>query len=215
MSHEQLMDRVYRRQRHFYDATRWLFLPGRDRLLDALEIRLGERVLEVGCGTARNLIVLARRYPSARFYGLDASGEMLKTAAAKVADAGLSEQITLCRCLAEELDHKVHFNLDKSFDAAFFSYSLTMMPSCVDALEAALRCLKPGGRLCIVDFWDLGGWPRPLRWMLKKWLALFHVRHRPEIIQYLDSLARRDGGEFSLQFLVRRYAFITALRKPV
>ena len=37
-------------------------------------------VCEIGCGTARNLIKMAKRYPSAHFYGLDASDEMLKTA---------------------------------------------------------------------------------------------------------------------------------------
>ena len=51
-----LMDRLYRRQRHFYDVTRKHYLLGRDRLIDGLAPPSGGRVLEIGCGTARNLV---------------------------------------------------------------------------------------------------------------------------------------------------------------
>ncbi|MFM8703695.1 MAG: class I SAM-dependent methyltransferase, partial [Planctomycetia bacterium] len=40
--------------------------------------------LEVGCGTARNLIKLARRPEPGHLYGLDASHEMLETAATSI-----------------------------------------------------------------------------------------------------------------------------------
>ena len=55
-NHAALMDRVYRRQRHIYDFTRKYYLFGRDRLIDAMQPKPGARILEVGCGTARNLI---------------------------------------------------------------------------------------------------------------------------------------------------------------
>src|SRR5579862_2442248 len=71
------MDRIYRWQRHFYDFTRPLFLFGRDALLRRMEVRERDQVLEVGCGTARNLLKLHARRRSARLYGLDASREML------------------------------------------------------------------------------------------------------------------------------------------
>src|ERR1700754_1798150 len=94
-AHATLMNDVYRRQRYIYDFTRKYYLLGRDRLVDEMELPNGARVVEVGCGTARNLIRLAKRFPDAHLYGLDASTEMLKTAEAAIERAGLKSQITL------------------------------------------------------------------------------------------------------------------------
>src|SRR5689334_365781 len=102
-AHAGLMDRVYRRQRHIYDFTRKYYLFGRDRLIDELALKPSETLVEVGCGTARNLIAIARRYPGARLFGLDASQAMLETAQAAVSRAGLGARITLVHGLAEEL----------------------------------------------------------------------------------------------------------------
>ena len=77
------MDRMYHLQRHFYDATRKYYLLGRDQLLKEMNVRRGQTVLEVGCGTGRNLVILAKRHPDAQFFGLDASAAMLETAKSK------------------------------------------------------------------------------------------------------------------------------------
>jgi S-adenosylmethionine-diacylgycerolhomoserine-N-methlytransferase len=77
------LNNLYRFQRYFYDLTRSIFLFGRDRLLLQMDVQPGERVLEIGCGTGRNLLNLSRIAPQAKLYGLDASDEMLKTAGAK------------------------------------------------------------------------------------------------------------------------------------
>lgn len=121
------MDRMYRLQRYFYDATRKYYLLGRDQLLNEMSVRSGERVLEVGCGTARNLIILARRHPDAHFYGLDASAAMLETAQAKTDNAGL-KNITLKTALADDFSFDGTFGLAVPFDKIFFSYSISMIP---------------------------------------------------------------------------------------
>ena len=54
------MDRMYRLTRHVYDVTRRYYLLGRDRLLAKVATAPGTATLEVGCGTARNLVKLAR-----------------------------------------------------------------------------------------------------------------------------------------------------------
>src|SRR5271154_5141023 len=93
--HAALMDSVYRRQRYIYDFTRKYYLFGRDRLIRDMALQSDARVVEVGCGTARNLVRMAKRYPGRQFFGLDASQAMLETAARAIAKAGFSNQISL------------------------------------------------------------------------------------------------------------------------
>ena len=69
--------------------------------------------------------------------------EMLATAANKVRRRGLENRITLRTCYAEELDHARTFGLEAPFDAAFFSYSLSMIPTWPQAIAAALANVKP------------------------------------------------------------------------
>ena len=94
------MDGIYKYQRYIYDATRKYYLLGRDRMLDRLKPPPGARVLEIGCGTGRNLILAARRYPEARFYGFDISEVMLDTARASIERAGLTDRITVAKVMA-------------------------------------------------------------------------------------------------------------------
>src|SRR4051812_29340351 len=92
-SHATAMDRMYRHTRHIYDLTRKPYLLGRDRLIAELGLEAGGTVLEMGCGTGRNLIAVARAYPEAELYGFDISEEMLKTAKTSVSRAGLGDRI--------------------------------------------------------------------------------------------------------------------------
>jgi S-adenosylmethionine-diacylgycerolhomoserine-N-methlytransferase len=213
MATTEEMDRMYRLQRHIYDFTRAYYLLGRDRLLRELEVQPGQRVLEIGCGTARNLIRLARQQPEGSYYGLDASTEMLATARAKVQSRGLESRITLVHCLAENLDHRKTFQLAEPFDAAFFSYSLSMIPTWPQAIEAALANLKPRAAFYVVDFWDQAAWPAWFRAVLKRWLDLFHVHYRPELLEHLRELESRGVGRLTIRPVAGRYAYLATFRK--
>ncbi|HEY3637935.1 MAG TPA: class I SAM-dependent methyltransferase, partial [Rhizomicrobium sp.] len=147
------MDRVYRRQRHFYDFTRRYYLLGRDRLIRGLDLQPGSSLVEVGCGTARNLIAIARRYPQARLFGLDASQAMLETARDQVARAGLAGRITLVHGYAEALTPQL-FGESDGFDAVIFPYSLSMIPDWRCALASGNAALSAKGMVHIVDFGD-------------------------------------------------------------
>jgi S-adenosylmethionine-diacylgycerolhomoserine-N-methlytransferase len=207
--HAALMDDVYRYQRHIYDFTRKYYLFGRDSLIDALALEPGSRAVEVGCGTARNLIRMARRYPDARLFGLDASEAMLETAAGAVEKAGFGGRIGLSHGYAEALSPRL-FGLSEPFDDIVFSYSLSMIPDWEQALKAAQAALSPTGRIHIVDFGDLAGLPGPARKALLKWLALFHVSPRMEL---LGSLEQSSGKYQRFQILTGRYAFSMSARK--
>lgn len=208
------MNRMYRYTRHVYDVTRRYYLLGRDRMLDAIASQERGAVLEVGCGTARNLIALHRRVPDLDLYGLDAAAVMLDTAYTAVARAGCAHRVHLAQGLAEALDPHVTFGRTVPFDAVFFSYALSMMPAWKEALDAACSHLKPGGRIYIVDFWDQGGWPEWGRASMRCWLAGFGVHFRPALHAYLHRQARAREGTLVIEPVARRYAYRAMLELP-
>ena len=217
------MDRMYRLTRHVYDVTRRYYLLGRDRLLEKVETSRDTATLEVGCGTARNLIKLARRPEPGSLYGLDASHEMLETAAQSIertldlhAEPGGppgNGPIVLRQGLAEQLDAQRMFGRDGPFDTIFFSYCLSMIPTWPGALEAAMSNLRPGGRLLIVDFWDQRELPSVFAAGLKAWLSLFHVHYRPELHDAIAALGSSGRGAVEFESVARRYAYIASIRK--
>lgn len=207
------MDRIYRGQRHIYDLTRKYYLLGRDRLIGELSPPAGGSVLELGCGTGRNLILAARRYPEARFYGIDISDEMLTTARAHVARAGLAHRITLAQGDASSVDTQAVLGVS-AFDRVFISYSLSMIPPWRQTAAHALRLVAPGGALHIVDFGGQAGLPSWFRRGLRAWLAKFSVAPRDELKPTLAALARDTGSNFEWRVLLRDYANAAVLRKP-
>ncbi len=209
----EAMDRMYRYQKYIYNLTRKYYLFGRDTLLERMSLPFEAKVLEVGCGTARNLIRLSANRADLRLFGLDASAEMLTVAQHGISKKGLAERITLRRALAEDLDPKRTFGLDEPFDVVFFSYSLSMIPTWSEALAAALAALKTGGRLYLVDFWDLDDWPGWIRKAMQVYLSWFGVVHRPEFLQYLSDRAETGQGQFQLSGLGRRYALLAEFQK--
>lgn len=202
--HAALMDDVYRYQRYIYDFTRKYYLFGRDRLIAGLKPRAGARIIEVGCGTSRNLIKIARAYPDAQLFGLDASAEMLLTSKKAIERAGLSHRIKLVQAYAENLNPSL-FGETAPFDAAVFSYSLSMIPDWKQALNAAQAALAADGRVHVVDFGDLKGLPPLGERALRAWLALFHVAPREELLRTIE---KGGSGDTKLDLLAGRYAFI-------
>lgn len=189
LAHAGLMDRIYRRQRHVYDLSRKYYLLGRDRLIRDLEPPVGGRVLEIGCGTARNLIAVAHRHPDARLYGIDLSLEMLDTARRRIEREGLAGRIRLAHADATRFDPAVLFGVP-GFSRIFFSYTLSMIPEWERALTQSVVWLQPGGELHLVDFGGQERLPRWFRGGLRQWLALFHVLPRDAME---TALARLPG----------------------
>lgn len=207
-----LMDAVYRNQRHIYDLTRKYYLLGRDRLIADLQPPPGGCVLELGCGTGRNLIRAARRYPQARFFGLDISREMLATAEVSIARAGLSDRIKLIEGDASDPTATDAFAVS-GFERVFYSYTLSMIPVWREALAAGASRLTPGGSLHVVDFGQQDRLPRWFRAALFRWLAAFHVSPRAKLEAELQALAERVGARLEVRQLYRGYAACGVLRK--
>ena len=211
--HADLMNHVYRSQSGIYDLTRKYYLLGRDQLIEALDPPPGGRVLEIGCGTARNLVQAAKVWPDAEFYGFDISSEMLKAARKNLVQSGMTERITLFQGDAENPARAMPPTVRK-FDRIFLSFCLSMIPDWQGAIRQAAALLSPGGELHIVDFGQSERLPSPFRWILQQWLALFHVEPRKHLRRFLDELNAEAGtrSEFIPQY--RGYSWRFVVESP-
>src|SRR5262245_9256227 len=160
-NHRLTMTRYYRTQAHFYDATRWMFLYGRERLVDELDIRPGERVVEIGCGTGKNFSAIQRKLRgSGEIVGIDCSAPMLGKAEQRIRQAEWDNVRLL------NLEYGTESVTRGRADVVILSYSLSMIPEWQLALSCAHSELWPGGRIGVVDFY---GSANSSRWFTQ-WL---------------------------------------------
>jgi S-adenosylmethionine-diacylgycerolhomoserine-N-methlytransferase len=200
------MERMYRPQIGLYDLTRKPYLLGRDRLIATMPLAPGDLVCEVGCGTGRNLERLARREPTLRLFGLDASAAMLERARQR-------RCASLARGLAEELNPKTHFGIEQPFDRIVFSYALSMIADWRGALRQSLKVLRPGGTLAIVDFGDQRRWPGPMKRGLRAWLRLFDVNPVDDLRWHLETKAAAGAGRLQASTIGGGYAQLITFEK--
>lgn len=205
------MDAMYRVQRHFYDLTRKPYLLGRDTLIRDLAVPDHGTVLEIGCGTARNLVCIAKAYPSSRCFGVDISAAMLKTAKATIQRTGFDGRIAVAQADAASLNPQSLFGMER-FDRVVISYALSMIPDWERALYSAVRLLNPNGSLHIADFGDQAGLPNWFRSALWSWLKMFSVVPRTELIGTANGMAQSLGYSFRSRALYRGYAFLAEIR---
>jgi S-adenosylmethionine-diacylgycerolhomoserine-N-methlytransferase len=207
------MNRMYRRQRHIYDGTRRYYLLGRDQMISGLRPKAGASVLEIGCGTGRNLVLAARLYPDARFFGIDVSTEMLTSAIAAISRAGLTGQVRVAHGDATAFDPKRLFAISE-FEHVMISYSLSMIPDWRRVLRAASAHLKPGGCLHVVDFGRQERLPGLARSILRRWLAMFDVTPRDDLEHELSAMADSAGARLRFERPFRGYAQYGVLTFP-
>ena len=211
-SHARKMDRVYRYQRYIYDITRKYYLFGRDRLIENLDVPRGSNVLEVGCGTGRNLIFAARRYSGVCFFGFDISNEMLVQARQNIHSARFSHQIKVIQGDATTFDSRNNFNLP-GFDSILFSYCLSMIPDWQGALQNAVSQLSCRAKIHIVDFGLMEKWPSLFRNVMRYWLARFQVSPRSQLIPFVEELSMTNGLSVDIMDIGGGYAKLIVLSK--
>ncbi|MES2437515.1 MAG: methyltransferase domain-containing protein [Verrucomicrobiota bacterium] len=137
---------------HLYDwFVRILALGGerkfRQRTLDLSELRPGETVLDVGCGTGTLLIEAAKRIgPGGLAHGIEPSTEMVAHARKKA-----EAQAVTVSVMEGSADHLTF--PDASFDVVFCTMVLHHLPSAMQAatILEMIRVLRPTGRIVIVD----------------------------------------------------------------
>jgi SAM-dependent methyltransferase len=144
----EFVRRRYNRLAPWYRAFEWiLWLPQgiRDRAVRKLQLQHGDIVLEVGCGTGRNLPYFeAAVGPSGHVLGVDLSEGMLSRARA-LCERRSWNNVTLTR--TDALDYRAPGPLD----GVLFSLSYSVMQNRERILHHVWSQLRAGGRVVIVD----------------------------------------------------------------
>ena len=126
----------------FGQDLRW-----RRALVDAVAPALGERVLDVACGTGLVSFALAGR-AQCHVLGVDQSEQMLARARARLAALPeLSSRVQFIRGEAERLEFA-----DATFDALTFTYLLRYVDDPLLTMRELARVVRPGGRIGMVEF---------------------------------------------------------------
>lgn len=125
--------------------------PQRRRSLELLDLRPGERLIVIGCGTGADLPLVPE---GVRVLATDLTPAMLRQAQKR---ARPDMELRVMDGLALDLP-------DGSFDAAILHMVLEVIPDPVRCLSEAARVLRPGGRIAVFDkFLPDGDQPGPLR----------------------------------------------------
>lgn len=205
----QFVHRRYNKLAPFYTVFEYVFLlpPGiRARAVRTIDLKSGNSVLEIGCGSGRNLKHLVNAVgPNGRVYGADISEGMLAQAKALCERNGW-RNVNLLHGDA------VALSLPEKVDGALFSLSYATMIQRREILLHAWDQLKPGGRLVIMDARIPKGMIGDLYRPLAMWTLDRTVLGNPDV-DILEDL-RQLAGTIDVQELFLGTYFIGRATKP-
>jgi SAM-dependent methyltransferase len=138
-----------------YDAMNG---PFGEAMLDAVELRPSERVLDVGCGNGATAIAAAKRVGAdGEVVGIDISGAMLALARRRAREGGCQNLHFI------EADAGIHSFAEGSFDAVVSRFGTMFFERPEAAFANLRRALQPKGRLAILCWRDM---------LLSEWIAI-------------------------------------------
>ena len=185
--------RRYNRLAKFFVFFEWLFLLPRSirsKAVSRLELRRGSRVLEVGCGTGRNLAPLLEAVGvEGQVYGVDLSEGMLAEAKELCAKRQW-RNVELIRADA------VAYSLPEPVDGVIFSLSYAVIPHHRDALRHAWNQLRQGGYLIVMDAKLPSGILGKLLYPFVSWTSRLTVLGNPDVRPWDELRELTDGVDY-------------------
>lgn len=152
-THAEALAGFYGPQAARYDAFRERLLHGREQLIQELPVGDGDRVIELGGGTGRNLEYFGSRLAGfAKVTLVDLCQPLLDVAAVRTADLSNVELVD---------GDATTYRPSQPVDCVYLSYALTMMPRWRAAVDNAVAMVKPGGVVGVVDFYVSTATPMP------------------------------------------------------
>jgi len=176
----------YRARADHYDSELTPFEPLREEAIERLQLRPGETVLDVGCGTGLSFAPLLQRLgDSGRVVGIEQCPEMLAKARERVAAQGW-HQVVLEQAAAEDA------RWQGQADAALFHFTHDILRRPA-ALDNVLAHLKPGARVVATGL----QWAAPWAWPVNLFVmgaAAYSVSSMDGLAQPWSGLATRLQG---------------------
>ena len=152
---------LYRQQAKGYDASGISALqPWRENAVKRLDLRRGDVVVDVGCGTGLNFALLQEAIgPQGRIIGVDLTEAMLDQARQRVADNNWNN-VGLVQSDAAQ------YEFPGQVDGVLSTFALTFVPDCARVIQHGARALRPGRHWVVLDMAWPSGWPLGLRRLL-------------------------------------------------
>ncbi len=154
---------IYQKGARFYDSFVWLYYAAgmriglwRRKAIEALALRPGDTVVEIGCGTGLNFALLEKAVGSrGRIIGVDISEAMLERAEARVRDAGWNNVELVC-CSAAD------YQFPRGVGGIFATGVLNYEPAYDQLIARSAQALGPGRRWVVLDYKMPKNWLRYL-----------------------------------------------------
>lgn len=222
-THEERLENFYSGQAEGYDAFRKRLLHGREEMFQSLPTVPGGVWVDLGAGTGENAENWGARLKEfSKAYLVDLSSSLLSIADQRIQQRQWQNVQTV------HGDATQFIPPEGAADIVTFSYSLTMIPDWFGAVDNAIRMLKPGGTIGVVDFFVARKWPAEglkkhawsTRTFWQVWFANDNVFLNADHIPYLQSrfetvsLAQERGKVPYLPFVRAPYYRFVG-RKPL
>ena len=177
---EHLIETYRKKAKHYDITSRFYPAPGypqraqRLRAVQALDLRPGDCVVDIACGTGLNFPLIEQMIgPNGRIVGVDFTDAMLAQAQLRLETNGWSN-ISLVQADAAS------FDFPTGVDAILSTYALCQVPECAEVIAHGAAALSHGGRWVVLDLKLPDNAPR---WPTQLGVAI--VRHFASIDEWI------------------------------
>ena len=141
-----------------FDIPAW-----RLKAVQALELKPGDTVVDLGCGTGLNFPIIQEAIgPSGKIIGVDLSHAMLEKAQSLTFESGWQNVELVCSDAAQ-------YDFPHNIDGIVSTFALVLVPECGRAVANGCQALCSGGRFSVLDMcWPEGwsfGWRHAFFWL--------------------------------------------------